>query len=66
VKDIVSSFYPIPSAPSLKVSVLAAIEEKLETKRHNMLHMMAVLEQEGPAFAERAISTILGSFSDGA
>ena len=43
-------------------SMCAAIEEKLDSKHNaSMLHMMAVLEQEGPAFAERPISTLLGS-----
>lgn len=39
----------------------AAIEDKLQGK--NMLHMMAVLEQEGPAFAERQLSTLVGATS---
>lgn len=41
----------------------AAINEKQEPKHQaNMLHMMAVLEQEGPALAERSVSTLFGSF----
>lgn len=42
--------------------VFAALEEKLGDKKPgHMLHMMSVLEQEGPAFAERPVSTLLGS-----
>lgn len=42
-------------------AMCTALDEKLEAKHHaNMLHMMSVLEQEGPAFAERPISTLLG------
>eukprot|EP00892_Ulva_mutabilis_P000859 jgi/Ulvmu1/10774/UM069_0008.1 len=35
-----------------------SVGEKLEGK--NMLHLMSVLEQEGPAFAERPLVTLMG------
>lgn len=35
-----------------------SVEDKLEGK--NMLHLMSVLEQEGPAFAERSLVTLMG------
>lgn len=41
----------------------AAVGEKLEGK--NMLHLMSVLEQEGPAFAERSLITLMGTYSSG-